>query len=275
MASKVERILILAKTYPSPSAKHTETSCVAGINEHGQMRRLYPVPFRMIAENQQFQKWQWVTLRIEKSPADHRPESHKVFVDTIQTGETIPPEKGWALRRQWWKKMPTFASFDALEQARQTQQVSLALLRPKRIERLEITAVDNPEWTDEELTKLSQEQSQGNLFSEDEQRKQLKLLEKMPFDFHYHYLCDTPDGERAYRHKIVDWEVAMLFRNCRKSHVDGWETPFRAKLEREFAARDLMFMMGNIHRFQHQWLIISLIYPPKPAPGDAAQGCLF
>ena len=124
-------------------------------------------------------------------------------------------------------KNPTFASFDALEQTRQAQQVSLALLRPKRLERLEITAVDNPEWTDEELTKLSQEQSQGNLFSEDEQRKQLKLLEKMPFDFHYHYLCDTPEGERAYRHKIVDWEVAMLFRNCRKSHGDGWECRVR------------------------------------------------
>jgi hypothetical protein len=48
MATTVERILILAKTYPSPSAKHTETSCVAGINEAGEPRRLYPVPFRLI-----------------------------------------------------------------------------------------------------------------------------------------------------------------------------------------------------------------------------------
>ncbi len=27
MASQVEKILILAKTYPSPSAQHVETSC--------------------------------------------------------------------------------------------------------------------------------------------------------------------------------------------------------------------------------------------------------
>lgn len=79
MASKLERILILAKTYPSPSVKHTETSCVAGINEHGQMRRLYPVPFLMIAENQQFQKWQWVTL---------------------QAGEEIDNQPGYRFRRQ-------------------------------------------------------------------------------------------------------------------------------------------------------------------------------
>jgi hypothetical protein len=35
-----ERILILAKTYPSPSAQFVETSSVAGITEHGAMRRL-------------------------------------------------------------------------------------------------------------------------------------------------------------------------------------------------------------------------------------------
>jgi hypothetical protein len=38
-----ERILILAKTCPSPSAaKHVETSYVAGINKDGVMRRLTP-----------------------------------------------------------------------------------------------------------------------------------------------------------------------------------------------------------------------------------------
>ncbi|WP_228124977.1 hypothetical protein [Candidatus Methylospira mobilis] len=47
---QIERVLILAKTYPSPSAQYVETSCVAGINEHGVMRRIYPVPFRYIEQ---------------------------------------------------------------------------------------------------------------------------------------------------------------------------------------------------------------------------------
>ncbi|MDR2127528.1 MAG: hypothetical protein LBP52_00440 [Burkholderiaceae bacterium] len=64
-----ERILILAKTYPSPSAKHVETSCVAGINKDGVMRRLYPVPFRMIEQDQQFKKWQWIEVGVEKAAA--------------------------------------------------------------------------------------------------------------------------------------------------------------------------------------------------------------
>lgn len=53
----IERILLLAKTYPSPSAQYVETSCVAGISQDGLMRRLYPVPFCMIEVGQQFKKW--------------------------------------------------------------------------------------------------------------------------------------------------------------------------------------------------------------------------
>lgn len=275
MSTAIERILILAKTYPSPSAKHTETSCVAGINEAGEPRRLYPVPFRMIAGDQQFKKWQWIEVRIEKSSADHRPESHRVFVDTIQAGDVITTDKKWALRRTWIEKLPTFGDYGAMYEARLNDDISLAILRPKRLARLEITPTDNPEWTEEEKAKLLQDLSQGTLFEQEEDRKQLKLLKKLPFDFHYHYVCDTPEGERTYKNKIVDWEVGMLYWNCRRNHGDAWEAPFRAKLEEEFAEKDLMFMMGNIHRFQHQWLIISLIYPPKQTPVDDSQGSLF
>lgn len=275
MSTKVERILILAKTYPSPSAKHTETSCVAGINEAGEPRRLYPVPFRMIAGDQQFKKWQWIQVRIEKSPADHRPESHRVFVDTIQTEGILPPEKAWNLRRPWIEKLPIFKNFAALNAAREVNGISLALLHPKRLVRLEIVPAESTEWTEEEMAKLLHEQNQGNLFAQEEERRQLKLLKKLPFDFYYHYVCDTLDGEVEFKHKIVDWEVGMLFWNCKKSHSGDWQIPFRAKLEVNFAEKDLMFMMGNIHRFQHQWLIISLMYPPKQTPDPASQGLLF
>ena len=76
MASQVEKILILAKTYPSLSAQHVETSCVADTNEQGAMRRLYPVPFRLIEEGQKFKKWQWIEVRVKKANKDHRAESH-------------------------------------------------------------------------------------------------------------------------------------------------------------------------------------------------------
>ncbi|MDS4014210.1 MAG: hypothetical protein RKP46_07605 [Candidatus Accumulibacter sp.] len=273
---RVERILILAKTYPSPSAQYVETSCVAGITEDGLMRRLFPVPFRMIEEGRQFKKWQWIHVRVEKATRDHRPESHKLYIDTITCGDVIDTKKGWASRWMWLDRIPTFSSVDALlASGRQGNGLSIALLRPKRLLGLEISKARNPDWTEEEKEKLMREQMQGDLFSEAEAKRQVKELRKVPFGFYYRYVCDTPEGEKEHKHKIVDWEAGALFWNCRRSHGEAWETPFRAKLEEQLGGKDLMFLMGNQHRFQDQWLIISLVYPPERKPFESTQGSLF
>lgn len=273
--ARTERILILAKTYPSPSAQYVETSCVAGISEDGSMRRLFPVPFRMIEQGGQFKKWQWIQARVEKASKDHRPESHKIYVDTIDCGDEIDTRKEWSARWPWLDKIPSFGNFDDIEAARLADGLSIALLRPKRFLGLEITKARNQDWTEEEKAKLTQEQMQFDLFNEAEAKAQVKRLRKVPFDFYYRYLCDTPEGEKTFHHKIVDWEAGALYWNCRRSHGTGWEAPFRAKLEQNLGARDLLFLMGNQHRFQDQWLIISLIYPPMRKPTDVSQESLF
>lgn len=271
--SRVERILILAKTYPSPSAQYIETSCVAGITDKGCMRRLYPVPFRLIENTQKFKKWQWVNVRIEKASKDRRPESHKIYVDTLDCGHQVDTRHEWAERREWVSKVPSFDSFAAMDIARNEDGLSLAILRPARIIALDITAARHTNWTDGEREKLTQQQME--LFSETEARREVKELRKVPFDFYYRYMCNTPDGCVEYRHKIVDWEAGALFWNCRQTYGPDWETPFREKLEAELPGKDLMFLMGNLHRFQEQWLIVSLIYPPKLAQEPSAQGALF
>lgn len=276
MATFVERILILAKTYPSPSAKYVETSCVAGISEEAQPRRLYPVPFRLIEEGKQFKKWQWITARVRKSNDDHRPESHRIFVDTIECdAEPLSTMNQWEARWPWIDRLPTFTRFADIDERRIKTNESLALLRPKRILSLEIKQARNSDWTDEERAKLLREQMQGSLFDQAEAELQIRELKKIPFDFYYHYICDSSQGEIEEKHKIVDWEVGQLFWNCRKSHGDDWEKPFRAKLEEDLLGKDLMFLMGNQHRFQDQWLIVSLIYPPKQRPVLNPQGSLF
>ena len=271
-----KRILVLAKTYPSPSARYIETSCVAGIDEDGKMHRIYPVPFRLIEQGSQFQKWQWITAQMQKNPKDHRAESHRIFVDTIECDEgSLSTKNNWEARRAWIEKIPTFTSFDEIEQQRQAGKVSLALLKPKKILGLEIKPARNLEWTDEEKSKLLQDQMQGSLFNEIEEKRHIKELKKIPFDFYYRYLCDTPDGEIESIHKIVDWEAGALYWNCRKNHGDNWEAPFRAKLETDFFEKELLLLMGNLQRFQDQWLIISLIYPPKQKPVENPQALLF
>jgi hypothetical protein len=81
MAFRKAHILILCKTYPSPSAAHTETSCIAGAEDNGKPIRLFPVPFRLIDGDAQFKKRQWITARVEKARKDQRKESHRIGVD--------------------------------------------------------------------------------------------------------------------------------------------------------------------------------------------------
>lgn len=271
-----ERILILAKTYPSPSAKHVETSCVAGINQGGLMRRLYPVPFRLIEQDQQFRKWQWIEVGIEKAAADHRPESYKVDIGSLVATDAVSTKHDWADRREWIDKIPAFGAFEEIEQARNDDGLSLALLCPKQVVGLLIKDARNKEWTDEEREKLTRAQMQGDLFSEAQARQQVRELRKVPYDFYYSYLCDTPTSEKPYKHKIVDWEAGALFWKMYTEHGPaGWEAKFRSKFETELIGKDLMFLMGNQHRFPDQWLIVSLIYPPKRTPADDGQMSLL
>src|SRR3546814_9364123 len=102
-------------------------------------------------------------------------------------------------------KLATFTYFDTLNTARVSTGATLGILRPTRIVGLDITPVDNPDWTKEELQKLVQYQQQAGLFDDDDARE-ITTLRKLPFSFHYNYECEVGGETRAYRHKVADWE---------------------------------------------------------------------
>lgn len=274
MSTDFKRVLILCKTYPSPSAKHIETSCVAGMDESGELIRLFPVPFRLVADAQQFKKWQWIRARVKKSNDDHRPESHRLSVDTIEIlGEPLSTKNAWEERRIAVDPVKVFDSFSALDEARRTQGITLAFLRPSRISDLSLTKATSDTWSADEIAKLMQAQNQGSLFDELAEQRALKLLKKLPYDFHYHYECVGPEGVTQHKHKLVDWEAGALYWNVHRR--PDWQEAFRQKFLYEFAQRDLLFLMGTIHRFPDQWLIVSALYFPTLPPEVADQQRLF
>jgi hypothetical protein len=273
LASRNARVLILCKTYPSPSGKHIETSCVAGMEENGELIRLFPVPFRLIGDEKQFKKWQWIKLRIDRAKGDNRPESHKVFVDTIELeGSPVSSDKKWIERRKLIEGIKIFSDFAELESFRQYYKKTLGFVRPKKIIGLDITPVPKSDWSDEEKAKLLKHQQQVGLFDENDS-KSISLLRKLPFDFHYRYICDNET--KIYRHKIADWEAGALYWTCYNKYGGAWEAKFREKMEQILPSSDLMFLMGTIHRFPDQWLIVSLIYPPKLQQENDVQGSLL
>lgn len=262
MASDHQRILILCKTYPSPSARYVETSCVAGIDESGRLIRLFPVPFRLVEDEQQFKKWQWISTRVRRAQDDARPESHRVSVDTIQLlGHPLSTLDHWRARRLAIQGLPVFASFDELEAARVQHGTTLGLVRPSLLLDVDITAADHPDWTETEKAKLLQEQMQGNLFDALEDQRTLKTLRKLPYNFHYRYECAAAAGTSVYKHKLVDWEAGALYWHiCRKPN---WQAAFRQKFVIDFNQREVLFLMGTVHRFPGQWLIVSVLYLPR------------
>ncbi|MDR1043666.1 MAG: hypothetical protein LBP33_00900 [Candidatus Adiutrix sp.] len=266
----LEKILILAKTYPVPSAKYEETTCVAGITDNGQMRRLFPIQFRFIDGEKQFKKWQWISARVKKAPKDHRAESHIINSESIVCQDVITTDKFWQARKNWIDLIPSFKNMSQLEKARQEHGVTLALIRPKKMIALDITPEDSPNWTQDEINKLRKSDTQGDLFRDSEPNK--PSLEKIPFAFHYRYILqDDLGNEVEQRHKILDWEVCQLYRRLRREKGLSWEGYFREKLENEFFTKDLSLFIGTMQRIPYQWLIISLIYPPLQPEGSHEQ----
>lgn len=278
--SKKEKILILAKTYPNPSAKYGETTCVAGITESGEMRRIYPVPFRMLESDKWFKKWQWVEAVTYKNTEDKRKESRKVLFDKINPLNTIATDKKWKERKSWLTAIPKITKFlpgkyvtPAVEDG-----VSLAIFTPDLPVKLEIKKARKIAWEDDELAKLRkvEEMCDNILFPDDAPAQRIRMLEKIPYDFYYRTTVKTTDnGEREIRIKLTDWEVCAFYRNCQKDYGNGWQEKFIEKIEADMNTKNLMILMGNQYRFKYEWLGISLIYPPKRTPEEAAQSLLF
>ncbi len=266
-------MLILAKTYPTPSKGSVETTCVAAVSENGELRRVFPVPFRLLPDEKQFKKWQWVTASFRPPTDDQRPESRRIDVDSLAVGEQVVKGKkaDWVERIRWIEPH-ILPSFTALEERRQTTGETLGFLRPSRLLGLDITPlpVAEQDWNEEERAKLTRDLEQGDLFTDmgDAGRRRRAMLEKLPFHAHYRYEIDTPHGPEQNRHLVTDWEAGRLYRNCVRSHGENWQKPFRAKLEEWMAGRDLVFMMGTQHRFPNQWLVIGLVYPPRSSADE-------
>ena len=227
------------------------------MNEAGQLRRIFPVPFRLLDGSQRFKKWEWIDAKLATTSKDQRPESRRIDVDSVvRSGSVIGTEDEWAERLRWVEPH-IVPSFNALEKRRQESGETLGLLSPTRILSLEIKPVEQASWTSQDLEKLTRD----GLF-DTPAVKARPPLRKLPLDFYYHYEIETASGVEKHRHKITDWEIGALYWKCHDK--PNCEELLRQRLETEFSAKRLIFLMGTVHRFPDQWLIVGLIYPPKP-----------
>ena len=253
---KSKDILILIKTYPEISRKYTETVCSAGVlADTRKLVRLYPIRYRYLTGKDKFSKYQWIKSRLRKSQSDTRPESYKLVGDSITLGEKIGTSRSWQERKKWILNNQTlFRSLEELHQAQESNNMSLGLVKPKKVIRFFVEKKSKQEIKEAEAKKDSII-NQLHMF---EKKKDLEIL---PVRFILEFMCDDIDCS-THKLSILDWEFGQLYRRIK--NTPDWEEKMHNKvMEICSDKRDTYLILGNMARWQHVFCILGFFYPPK------------
>jgi len=262
-----ERVLVTVKTYPTLSQSHIELVCTAGFREDGSWVRIYPIPFRLLAGDQQFPKWTWIELQLARRLKDKRPESfNPVNRDDITILEKISTAGDWRERKEWaLKRGKVWTNLTDLIAAGKRDEVSLATFQPAKMLGFE-WQTSTEDWDAEKLAAVTAQLQQTNFLEPDALKDDFKPARKLPFDFYYIFADEVG---RESRMRILDWEIGMLFWNCRKPGVSDEEAleKVKQKYETEFFKSDLHLFLGTTYewhsRAPNPWVIIGVFPPPK------------
>ncbi len=257
--------LVLAKTYPGPSAAIQEAVCTAAVDEDGKLTRLFPVPFRTMAEAKRFKKWQWIQARVQKAPHDHRPESYKVDYDSIEPMEEMPAGRGWPSR---WALVKHLVQ-PSIEAVRDSG-ASLGLIKPRNYS-LKIEKLRNPQWTEDEIQKMLPGEGNTDLLGSPLTPR--TVLEKLPVQMRYVFDCS--DDEARHDFIFEDWEVGASWRSWSKRYRTP--TLLHAALVHKYVEEptkkdNMYFFIGNNYKRQHIWMVIGQARPNHLARSATLRG---
>ena len=267
-----EKILIIVKTYPTLSQKYAELVCTAGVTENGEWRRLYPVRFRQLYDEQKYKKYQWVEAEVEKSEADSRPESYKIVRNSLNTiGSPLPTDNDWRGRREiFLDKVEIYEDMKALIGCAHRNELSLAAFKPTRFLQFTHEPVER-EWDAKKLANLEKEKLQLHLFKDEETvARELKVVSKLPYKFSYQF--EDSCGKTS-KLMIEDWEIGALYWTCLKNS-GGDERVALEKVREKYwdqfvqsGSHDLTLVLGTTLEHHNKkapnpFVIISVFYPP-------------
>jgi hypothetical protein len=199
-----KRVFILVKTYPTISEHYSELVCTAGILEDGSWIRLYPMPFRLLNDDQKYPKYTWVSVNAERNTSDFRPESYRPDISTV-TVESKPVKADWDERhRIIFKSKCVYANLQMLiDEAKSSARTSLAIFKPTKILDFVIEP-DGRDWDAKKLASLQSQSQQLNLFKTiKEIEDEFRVVQKVPYKFSYRFEDDS--GRRS-KMMIEDWE---------------------------------------------------------------------
>jgi hypothetical protein len=255
---KEKDILITVKTYPEYSKKYTETVCTCGIlKDTGQMIRINPIKFRYLDGDSRFSKYQWIKAGIKKAKNDARPESYNINDESIELGPIIGTGKsGWVEREKWLlNENNVFNSVEELQVARQSDNISLGVVKPHSISRFKVVSKSENEIKEAELKKKS-------IMAQLDMLGEKQDLELLPYRFILHFSCDHGLCN-GHEFSILDWEIAALYRKA--IHREGWKKILEDKVMNDLCGekRETYLILGNMAQHQRVFCILGFFWPPK------------
>jgi len=237
------RVRILVKAFPQHSEKYEETVCCAGIGDDQRLIRLYPITYRRLAKEHQFNRYDLIEALATKASNDTRPESYRVDHDSIKVIERdkLTDE---ARVRLWQPHIVT--SLTALQLEYRSVGRSLGIIRPDpgSLQFL---------WKEAEQEEQDDTRSvQASLFE-----APLRPLKPPELTFFYRYTSAGTEHTQS----IQDWEVQATFLNYQREYGsrDKALEMMAQEYGRNIPTRNLHFIMGNMAKRQWQFIIIGLL----------------
>lgn len=258
------RARILVKAYPQPSRTYEETVCVAAVSEDGsEMLRLYPIRYRHLPKDRQFERFDLIEFDTEKPRDDHRPESRHVIEDSIRIVGRGKELADAAKVKLWSPFIAT--SLKALHEENKATHRSFGIVRPDPGSlKFFVEAEDKADATARAMNQTA--------------FHQVSLLDaplaKLPapeYAFGYRFTS----GGHKHRHYIHDWEVQAAYIAYCKRYGEEAIAKLRQEYGERIPERNPHFILGTMKAHPGTFIIIGILRSAlDPAELDK-QGGLF
>lgn len=241
LTSAPDECVILVKALPHRSSNYFETVCCAGIGHDYRWRRLYPVPFRVLEDNQRFGRWNWVSYRFTSPAHDGRQESQKVVPESISVvrkmNESERPKLAAALTRE------------SVEEATARSE-TLTLIEPAAITLSYRRKSDQA--LEDERRKHADLVSQVSMF-----HRTASPLEPCPYEFEFRW---KSAAGTTHNHTCDDWETSTAFfrRRARLGEVEALRS-LKETYEVDYLSKGVRFALGTHSRRKAQWLLVGVL----------------
>jgi hypothetical protein len=254
---RTEKAWILVKAYPQPSKKYQETVCCAAITEDGLFLRLYPIRYRHLKKEQQFERFDLLEFKLWKAEQDPRPESFKVDESSIvilKNGKDAKSQSKISL----WNPF-VCESIEMLKDQQLQCGKSLGIIKPDD-DSLKFIVKPIKDASAETKEIMQSAYDQISLFEDN-----IKPLEKPEYVFSYRF----KSANKQHEMQIHDWEVQATYRNYKIRYGSSGAAISMMEdfYDKKIIEQSPHFIMGNMRRSPSQFMIIGIL---RSSPANQA-----